>query len=280
MTSAFSAAESGILNDSAPFRLNRRKSGFTYSCPENVDENPISEISAISAVFESFGPCKWLIATEKHASGKLHYHADVTWDEKIDTKNVRAFDVLGVHPNIIRPGAGWKDYCMKTENYVANYKTRRPIKLIEPTFPWEIEILEQIKEEPDDRTIHWYWSEEGCVGKTSFCKYLTVKHGATLLQGKGADIRNAVSTYFKTKGYHPELCVFPVPASFNYDFVNYDAIEQIKDMYFYSGKYEGGEVVGASPHVYIFANEPPNYEKLKPDRWHVVKIDASYGAEA
>lgn len=271
--SAISAAESGILNDSAPFRINRSKAGFTYSCPENMDENPISDISAISAVFESFGSCKWIIGTEKHKSGKLHFHADVKWDEKIDVKNVRAFDVLGVHPNIINPGKAWVGYCMKSENFVANYKTRRPVKLIDPTFEWEKTILKEIEEEPDDRTINWYWSDKGCVGKTSFCKYLTVRHDAVLLQGKGADVRNAVLTFYKDKGHHPELCVFPIPASFNYDYVSYEAIEQVKDMYFYSGKYEGGSIVGPCPHIYVFANEPPDESRMKADRWNIVNID-------
>lgn len=274
-TPDFSDVGSGILNDPTdqkPFRLNRKKVGFTYSCPVSYDENPISDISDISERFETFGECRWLIATENHENGKKHYHAWVAWNSNIDTRNVRAFDVKGVHPNILSPGKGWMNYCMKTENYSANFKCRKPVKLITPDLWWEKDVLEILKDEPDERTIHWYWSEEGCVGKTSFCKYLAVKHDACLLQGKGADVRNGAATWLKDKGYHPELVIFPIPASYNHEYLNYEAIEQVKDMFFYSGKYEGGQVIGACPHLFVFANEPPDVSKLKADRWRIVEI--------
>ena len=44
------------------------------------------------------------------------------------------------------------------------------------------------------------------------------------------------------------------------------ALESIKDMFFYSGKYEGGMVCGPNPHVMVFANEPPEYGILSKDR--------------
>lgn len=149
----------------------------------------------------------------------------------------------------------------------------KPIKLIDPTYEWEQDILNILKTEPDDRTIYWYWSEEGNMGKTSFCKYLTIKHGAIALSGKAADMRNGVIDYVKTNGHTPELVLIPIPRSFNTDYLNYEGIENIKDMYFYSGKYEGGQVCGNPPHLFVFANEPPDCGKMSADRWKIVKID-------
>ena len=149
----------------------------------------------------------------------------------------------------------------------------KPVKTIEPDYVWEKEILEILKTEPDDRTIHWYWSETGCQGKTSFCKYLTVKFGAIALSGKAADMRNGVVDYVKNNGGTPEIVLIPIPRSFNTDYLNYEGIENIKDMYFYSGKYEGGQVCGNPPHLFVFANEPPDCSKMSIDRWNVVKID-------
>lgn len=149
----------------------------------------------------------------------------------------------------------------------------KPVKLIEPDYVWEQEILNILKTEPDDRTIYWYWSETGCQGKTSFCKYLTVKMGAIALSGKAADMRNGVIDYVKNKGSTPEIVLIPIPRSFNTDYLNYEGIENIKDMYFYSGKYEGGQVCGNPPHLFVFANEPPDCSKMSIDRWNVVKID-------
>lgn len=149
----------------------------------------------------------------------------------------------------------------------------RDIDLIVPDYPWEQEILKIIRTAPDDRTIYWYWSKEGNMGKTSFCKYLTVKHGAIALSGKPADMRNGVIDYKNRNGDTPELVLIPIPRSFNTDYLNYEGIENIKDMYFYSGKYEGGQVCGPCPHLFVFANEPPNEEKMSEDRWIIKNID-------
>lgn len=164
------------------------------------------------------------------------------------------------------------DYCSKDGDFI-HFGWPKPIKLITPDYAWEQDVLEIIKNEPDDRTIYWFWSKEGNVGKTAFCKYLTVKHDAIALSGKGADVRNGIVEYKKAKGDTPRLVVFPIPRSYNSDYLSYESIENIKDMYFYSGKYEGGMICGNSPHLFIFANATPNFEKLSADRWVVREIE-------
>lgn len=148
----------------------------------------------------------------------------------------------------------------------------KPIDVIEPNRPWQKRILEDIKEEPDDRKIMWYWSQEGGVGKTAFTKYLCVKHGACLLGGKGADVRNGIVKWKELKFDTPTLCVYNITRSFDPSYVSYEALENIKDMCFYSGKYEGAQVVGNPPHLYVFANFPPPQGKLSDDRLQVMEI--------
>ena len=171
------------------------------------------------------------------------------------------------------------EYCSKDGNFCKklciNFKKKRII-----SFPWEnnmkiwqLQILDIVKEIPDDRTIFWYWSREGNIGKTQFCKYLTHHYGAICLSGKGADVRNGIVEYKKTNGDFPEIVLFPIPRSYNSDYLSYEALENIKDMYFYSGKYEGGMICGPPPHLFVFANEPPNEEKCSMDRWNIVNID-------
>lgn len=169
-------------------------------------------------------------------------------------------------------------YCSKDGKTCFSHKFRpmKPLKLLDPKdmYDWQLEILELVKEEPDDRTIHWYWSHEGNIGKTTFSKYLVAKCDATLLSGKGADVRNGVIEYCKVNmGRTPEFVVFPIPRSFSQEYISYEAIENIKDMFFYSGKYEGGSVCGNCPHVIVFANHPPDMLKLSSDRWNIVNID-------
>lgn len=135
---------------------------------------------------------------------------------------------------------------------------------------WQIKALQIVKGEISDRHIHWFYDKEGGVGKTAFCKYLTVFHGAICLGGKAADCRNGIVEYMKNNdGETPELILINIPRSFNSDYLSYEALENIKDMYFYSGKYEGGQVCGNPPHLMVFSNEEPDYEKCTQDRWQV-----------
>lgn len=255
------------------FRVNRRVCGGTWSCPKEMDENPIRDFSDIIKVLESKGECQWLISVEDHESGKKHFHAWWKYKKTVDVRGRDKWFCKGVEPEIIKPGRGWQKYVSKGNDFVANFPWRKPVKLIDPNYGWEKDILEIIKEEPDDRTIYWYWEPDGCAGKTQFCKYLIVKHNACLVHGKGNDVRNGVKNWAETnKGCTPELVIYPIPRCFGMEYLSYESLENIKDMCFYSGKYEGGTVVGNAPHLFVFANCEPDYEKMSGDRWKVIDI--------
>ncbi len=169
-------------------------------------------------------------------------------------------------------------YCSKEGKVfltTGNYRLPKPVKILsdDKLYDWQKDIIQIIDNEPNDRTIYWFWSNEGCIGKTTFCKYLTVRHGAICLHGKGADVRNGVCDYLKNQGRTPDIVLFPIPRSTNTDYLSYEALENIKDMYFYSGKYEGGMVCGNSPHLFVFANEEPDTTKCSKDRWVIRNID-------
>lgn len=168
-------------------------------------------------------------------------------------------------------------YCSKDAKIALQigYRLPQEVRILsdDKLFQWQKDIIDIVGTEADDRTIYWYWSEEGCVGKTTFCKYLTMKHGAICLHGKGADVRNGVVSYKEKNGDTPNIVLFPIPKSFNTEYLSYEALENIKDMYFYSGKYEGGMVCGNPPHLIVFANEPPELDKCSADRWKVIQID-------
>lgn len=149
----------------------------------------------------------------------------------------------------------------------------RQMTLITPSFGWESDILLMCGFEPDDRSIYWYWSKEGNVGKTQFTKYLCVKHKACLLSGKRDNIYNGIVKYEEVHGELPELVVYDIPRSVDNCFISYEALEKIKDMCFYSGKYEGAQVCGPSPHVIVFSNREPDRHKMSIDRWKIFNID-------
>lgn len=167
-------------------------------------------------------------------------------------------------------------YCEKDGDVYLRVGFPDPIFVHPCDRQWQKDILEAIEAQPDDRVINWIWSKAGGTRKTSMCKYLAVKHEAIILGGKAADVRNAICDYKKTNGQTPKLVVINIPKSFDPSYVSYEAFENIKDMCFYSGKYEGGMVVGNSPHLYIFANFHPDTKKMTAEgRWNIVNIDPS-----
>lgn len=143
-----------------------------------------------------------------------------------------------------------------------------PIELTEP-YGWTLEVMEIIKQKPDPRKIYWFWEKDGGKGKTSLAKYLVVKHNANIVSGKTNDIFNAVKNAKSRK-----IFIINIPRS-TQDFINYGALEQVKDGLLYSGKYEGGQVVFNNPHLIVFANEPPDLSKMSMDRWVIKHIETN-----
>jgi hypothetical protein len=163
-------------------------------------------------------------------------------------------------------------YCTKAETAtgrVYHYGIGLPetVDVIEP-YGWALDVMKIISAKPDDRTIHWYWEPTGRFGKTSLAKYLVVKHNALMLTGKSSDMYHMISKYPNKR----KLFVIDCPRSMQ-DYMNYGAIEQIKNGLIFSGKYDGCQLVFNAPHVIVFANEPPNLIKMSGDRWRITRID-------
>lgn len=135
--------------------------------------------------------------------------------------------------------------------------------------PWQQQAIEMINEEPNDRTIVWYWDAAGGAGKTALCKYIIKNFPNTLFlsSGKGSDL-----TYQIIKQKHdPKIILFNLSRMVEGAF-SYAAVESIKDGIVFSGKYEGGTKLFNSPHVLIFANFPPAVDQLSPDRWNIIQL--------
>jgi hypothetical protein len=108
------------------FRINRKKVGLTYSCPTTCEDNPIECSEHLAEFLESKGACDYIVCEEKHENGTRHYHALVNYVEKLDTTNERFFDLCTVHPNILNPGKGWREYVLKQGDWISNYYGKCP----------------------------------------------------------------------------------------------------------------------------------------------------------
>lgn len=171
-------------------------------------------------------------------------------------------------------GDEWQNfkYCSKGGDFI--YKGIEPPYNIELDFhQWQETLATILREPPNDRDIHWVWEGIGGVGKTNFQKwvYMHMERAVTLC-GKAADMKHGIVQYKETNGCLPKIVMINVPRCQDQNYISWQGIEEMKDMFFYSGKYEGGMVCGASPHVIIFANERPDTSKMSNDRWKIWKI--------
>lgn len=160
-------------------------------------------------------------------------------------------------------------YCSKDGN-VFKHGFPKPLKLITPSKSWQLKILDLIRTEPDDRKVYWFWSEQGGVGKSQFAKYLVAKENCLFFEeGKKADIMHLI---FEAPEDKLERIIIDVPRD-NGNKVSYKSIESIKNGMIYSSKYEGGYKLFNPPHLIVFANMPPEEERLSADRWVIENID-------
>jgi len=157
--------------------------------------------------------------------------------------------------------------------YIRGWEEHKPyVEHIDELYAWQKDICMILEQEPDDREIHWYWEATGGIGKTKFCKYVFTHYdNVVVLGGKASDMKMAIVQYRDKNKKLPKIILIDMPRC-TMDYISYQGVEEIKNMFFFSGKYEGGMVCGQPPHMICFANEPPDKEKLSKDRWNIKEI--------
>ncbi len=174
-----------------------------------------------------------------------------------------------------------KNYCTKLDTskgevYSNGYRIR--IRVRDPLegktlYGWQTDIVNMLAAEPDDRSIYWYWSDVGNIGKSALCKHLCLKHNAFVLGGAFKDGLFAISKMVE-KGNPPKVLIWDVPRV-QKNHMSYACLEKVKDGCFFSAKYESVQCLFNPPHVLVFANEPPELGNMSTDRWKVTCLDSS-----
>jgi len=165
-------------------------------------------------------------------------------------------------------------YCKKSDTSVGEpyiYGFPKPIRIIDSLYKWQKSIEDIYLQEPDDRSIYWFWDEEGNIGKSSFVKYMVVKYGACFCDGgKKSDLINLI---FNTNMDECKCIIWDIPRA-SKGHVSYSTLESIKNGLVCNTKYETGVKAFNAPHIFCFANFPPEEpEKLSQDRWRIYNID-------
>lgn len=241
----------------------------TYWC-FTFNNHTMEQVEQMEQVFRH--ECKWYVFQEEvGANGTPHLQGTLCLKVKQRMTQLKHINTA-IHWEATKCVKASLAYCTKAETSTGriwHYGIEVPQEIVvEQPRGWQLEVMNIIAQEPDRRTIHWFWDRHGNVGKTSLCKYLVVKHNALMLTGKSSDMYNMLAKFPSKR----KIILVDVPRS-SQDFINYGAIEQIKNGLVFSGKYEGAQVVFNSPHVFVFANQEPDINMMSRDRWNIVHID-------
>lgn len=201
---------------------------------------------------------------------KEHYQGYVEFKTKIRFKQVKKV-LEKINPSI-RSSRGSKEdnikYCSKEGDYWINGARERKPKVLttEEFYDWQKSIIQICDNEPDERSIHWIWDENGGIGKTAIAKYIFSNYRAITANGKADNIKFAVANYRKINGYYPDVIIFTIPRTTS-EYVSYSALEEVKDGLIFSGKFESCGFIMPNPHIFVFCNFPPDIDALSLDRW-------------
>lgn len=173
-------------------------------------------------------------------------------------------------------------YCSKEDKDAIVWGTcekAAPYEIDIDISPWMEELLNILEQPPDSRSIYWVWEPKGKAGKTHFQKWYELQHkGDTLiLSGKASDMKHGIVQFKEQNKYVPRVVMCNVPRSTEEKFISWQGMEEIKDMLFYSGKYEGGMINDKNPHFVMFANWLPDVSHMSGDRWNLCRIPDGKG---
>lgn len=241
---------------------------FTWN---NYDSGSDGSDGSISLILKNLDPNdKYVIGEEIGENGTPHLQGFIKFAKKCRPLEMGIFS-KAIHWEKARGSEedNWI-YCTKDGKYVQNIKRIPKDPLRGKEFrPWQSNIMEKIKMEPDDRKIIWIY-DEGNSGKTTLCKHIALTMDAIVLSGKGNDIRCGVAKWFENKT-NLDVAIFSFVRTVE-DYISYESIEQVKDGMFFNGKYESGMCIFDSPHVICFANFRPEKCKMTQDRWEIYEI--------
>lgn len=153
----------------------------------------------------------------------------------------------------------FRDECMQEAT-----KRRITKVCIDEPRAWQVEVLATVNSPVHNRAVYWFYDATGNTGKSHMGRYLFDHYDAFYSNGgKATDIVYAYNGQ--------RIAVFDYVRD-SEQFVNYGAIEQIKNGILFSSKYSSIVKRFDTPHVFIFANFFPAKDKMSADRWRIFEI--------
>lgn len=172
-------------------------------------------------------------------------------------------DLCEIRENHSEVYARYTRYCLE---YIDQHRPERPQKL-HPLYPWQAELSEALKRNADDRTICFVVDPKGNSGKTWFAHYFCSLHPncQVLLPGRKVDMAMTLDVSVR-------VLFLDAPRCKNGEFIQYDFLEDVKNGYVFSSKYESRIKKLGKVHVVVLMNEQPDMTKLSADRYKVINL--------
>jgi Putative viral replication protein len=136
-----------------------------------------------------------------------------------------------------------------------------------PLHEWQQELLTKLESPPDDRTVQFIVDQTGNNGKSWFAHWYASKHKdcQVMCPGRKIDMSYILRTDIR-------VLMIDAPRSKQGEFLEYDFLENVKDGFVFSSKYESSIKTLANVHLVILMNEPPDLTKLSYDRYDITYL--------
>lgn len=144
---------------------------------------------------------------------------------------------------------------------------------------WQQELRDALVQPGDDRTVHIVLDKAGGIGKSTFCKYMSINHRAFTMPGtigRGEDLMKLVCN--SLKGVPPSqhvIFLLDLPRAINKN--NWDqwcsVLEQLKNGHITDWRYQGENRWIEPPAVCCFTNSLPPPDLFTSDRWNIHSPD-------
>ena len=235
---------------------------FTLNNPNGSD---------VSMLEDELSSHKYVFVREVGAKGTPHLQGFVQFSsktrplEKVSLKRIHWEKCKGTYVQNVK-------YCTKTDGERwTNMELKAPIRdyFVFEYKSWQKQIIDIINGEVNNRKIYWYWESQGGVGKSIFTRHLVIKKMADYVCGKRDDMKLIVAD--KLEKLDIKCLIIDIPRNQGNN-ISYTFMEEIQNGMFSSGKYESKNVLFNVPHLIVFANFPPDLDKMSNDRWEVKEI--------
>jgi hypothetical protein len=137
-----------------------------------------------------------------------------------------------------------------------------------PLRPWQLALSEKLSHPANRRTVIFIVDEIGNTGKSWFAHWYARTSGKVcqvMLPGKKADMAFALKPGL-------QVLFMDAPRSKQGEFIQYDFLEDLKNGYVFSTKYESRVKTYEPMHVVVCMNEQPDRSKLSADRFDLTNI--------